>query len=874
MNIKKIGKRIGAILVTFIMVIQSLLTYAAIPSEVSSKNYKEVKVIYKGRETNSIVKEVYKTGQNGGKKFEIKGKAIFYIRAFVYETGSQCKTGVQVTYIDKNNNEVNDWWDYSNALSKEQVGWPECTDYYVEVLDDLEFVEPSTDPDKTVNPTQEMIFSVKERFGGKFKRKTTKEIKLDVGPNFLNIKTEVKDSTNVVKDSYKAVFESDTATKDGVKVLKREYATPLITGLNSKVQVDVDMQNSSLAEAPQYQVKTVPLGTKVELPIKTGTWTSIGTLSGATTKEEITYPDVDEEAGYLSAFHYDVRYGVAKASKDDNILSHDEIFNNANRLTTEKIKQRAIEDSNNQYSSRPEQGAFFDNSKTGVQTMTANFVAPKSGWYWFAIRTSSSAYGTIDGKQFVNEWRSMADQWSAGNYWGGNGWYPKDGDEAKNYYRDSSNTGSNVFYLEEGSVHTIETKWRHATQNDYRPSLQYKMSSDKISWSGWQLADNKVLMDRNFTGAANKAVQYWGYIRPDADGEYNLALYADDGARGWIGVDGKEVYFVDSLKLSDAQNQTLGDVSVSLKGEQDYPFYIEWYEGAPHDKALQPRIKLKSEPESAYRNIPDDWYRASKSEEPTVTLKDVYVSETLSKEIILPNIEGQHYVIVKTKDSYGVENQLLVGPIITVVGTEIIEVPPAGTSNNNNIVPESISNVNAKITYGTDAKKVEYVIDLSNISNVATDNGNKVFKELIQSQLKNAVIEIKDINGKEIIKDGTGNYEKTIVDNKIIIKIKDSNAIIKNGETHEINIYFPTRLNENVAYFKQTGNDNTYMKLLESQSTSPVKVNLTVSRCPKEREALIDPMTGNIILAEQYATTPKVDNVEIQVLLREVPNIH
>lgn len=157
---------------------------------------------------------------------------------------------------------------------------------------------------------------------------------------------------------------------------------------------------------------------------------------------------------------------------------------------------------------------------------------------------------------------------------------------------------------------------------------------------------------------------------------------------------------------------------------------------------------------------------------------------------------------------------------------------------------------------------------------MATDNGNKVFKELIQSQLKNAVIEIKDINGKEIIKDGTGNYEKTIVDNKIIIKIKDSNAITKNGETHEINIYFPTRLNENVTYFKQTGNDNTYMKLLESQSTSPVKVNLTVSRCPKEREALIDPMTGNIILEEQYATTPKVDNVEIQVLLREVPNIH
>lgn len=138
-----------------------------------------------------------------------------------------------------------------------------------------------------------------------------------------------------------------------MKVLKREYATPLITGLNSKVQVDVDMQNSSLAEAPQYQVKTVPLGTKVELPIKTGTWTSIGTLSGATTKEEITYPDVDEEAGYLSAFHYDVRYGVAKASKDDSNLSHDEIFNNANRLTTGKIKQRAIKDSNNQYSSRP-----------------------------------------------------------------------------------------------------------------------------------------------------------------------------------------------------------------------------------------------------------------------------------------------------------------------------------------------------------------------------------------------------------------------------------------------------------------------------------------------------------------------------------------
>ena len=873
MNIRKVSKRILSTLITFMMVIQSLLTYAAVPSEVSSKNYKEVKVIYKGRETNSIVKEVYKTGLNGGKKFEIKGKAIFYVRAFVYETGSQYKAGVQVTYIDKANNEINDWWDYTNTLTKEQVGWPECSDYYIEVLDDLEFIEPNIDPNKTINPTQEMEFSVREKFGGVFSRKTTREIQLDVGPNFLNIKTEIKDSSNVIKDSYKAVFESDTATKDGVKVLKHEFATPLITGLNSKVQIDVDMQNSSLAEAPQYQVITVPLGTKTDLPIKTGTWTSIGTLSGATSKEEIIYPDVDEEAGYISAFHYDVRYGVAKASKDDSNLSHEEIFNDKNRLTAEKIKQRAIKDINNQYSSRPEQGAFFGNSKTGVQTMTANFIAPESGWYWFAIRTSSSAYGKIDNKVFVNEWNAVADQWDkSGNYWGGNGWFPKTEDEGKNYYRDSSNTGSNVFYLEKGTVHTIETKWRHATQNDYRPSLHYKVSSNKSSWSSWELADNTVLSNRNFSGAANKAVQYWGFIRPDKDGEYNLALYADDGAKGWIGIDGEEVVFVDSLKLSNAQNQTIGSVAVSLKGGKDYPFYIEWYEGAPHDKALQPKIKLKSE--SEFQTIPDSWYHASKSEEPTVTLRDVYVSETLSKEVPLPNIEGQHYIIVKAKDSYGVENQVLVGPIITVIGTAIVETPPAGTSDNNNIVPESISNVNAMIRYGTDTKKIEYTIDLSAVSSAATSDGNKVFKELTQSQLNNAVIEITDKNGKEIIKAGTGNYEKIITDNKIVIKLKDTNVITNTGETHKINIYFPTYLNEGITYFKQTGNDNTYMKLLESQSLSPVKVKLTVSRCPKEREALIDPVTGTIILNEQYATVPKVDDVDIQVLLREIPNIH
>ena len=64
-------------------------------------------------------------------------------------------------------------------------------------------------------------------------------------------------------------------------------------------------------------------------------------------------------------------------------------------------------------------------------------------------------------------------------------------------------------------------------------------------------------------------------------------------------------------------------------------------------------------------------------------------------------------ILLQTNVTYGADI-LNANEIPTQLTTVAI-----GTKNY--VVPESISNINAKVTYGTDVKKVSYTIDLSGI---------------------------------------------------------------------------------------------------------------------------------------------------------------
>lgn len=186
----------------------------------------------------------------------------------------------------------------------------------------------------------------------------------------------------------------------------------------------------------------------------------------------------------------------------------------------------------------------------------------------------------------------------------------------------------------------------------------------------------------------------------------------------------------------------------------------------------------------------------------------------------------------------------------------------------NYVVPESISNMNAKIIYGTSAKKVSYTIDLSEICRLEL-NSKEVFKSL---DLSKAIVEVEDKAGREIVRADSKKYEVSTEGDKLIIKVKDENTIINSGDFHSMNIYFPTSFGERVIYHRNKVAGETYMDLLTYQIDHPVKVSLDICRYPKVREVV--EVEGKIIEDEEYASVPMEDTIDIVVTLREMPTIY
>lgn len=217
-------------------------------------------------------------------------------------------------------------------------------------------------------------------------------------------------------------------------------------------------------------------------------------------------------------------------------------------------------------------------------------------------------------------------------------------------------------------------------------------------------------------------------------------------------------------------------------------------------------------------------------------------------------------ILLQTNVTYGADI-LNANEIPTQLTTVTI-----GTKNY--VVPESISNINAKVTYGTDTKKVSYTIDLSEICRLEL-NSKEVFKSL---DLSKAIIEVEDRTGREIVRADSKKYEVNSQGNKLIIKVKDENTITNSGDFHSMSIYFPTSFGESVIYYRNKVIGETYMDLLTYQTDHPVKVSLGISGYPKVREAV--EVAGKIVEDEEYALALVEDTIDIVVTLREMPSIH
>ena len=851
MKVKK--RHFFAKLMVFCMLLQTTLVYGestldvnGVPTEVSGNEYVQLNV----KQDGEVIQEIQQTLTKGTET----GTVVIYVKAYAYKTGDQIKTSTVITYLTEEGKMRTEDFDQIGTLSQSDIGWPTCKDFYIEVDKPLEFDGPNDNQ-------RRVIVSFKTSTGKSFYRHTEENVKFSsakdkVSLTALNGGVDAIDNFTTYLDPTK--LNSNGKTFDTTKYVKKD----------STVKVSLDITSSSLSKDPMYQVITSE--TKPTLPLTSGTWEKMGDLSSV--KDGIKkYEDLINTPNLLTVQHYIYTTGYDKAPDDygSGARDREEVFKYP---VNSPVQQSTTLGSNTTYSTQEGTPAFFLKSTISDKTkLTATFVPQVSGNYRFCVYSATGSYGkiTINGKDevFVNNFNQYKSR-------------------TPYYHR----TSYDSFYLEAGKSYPIYLETQHKSSKDTAPCFMYAIEPaggwPKINSSGnhsisqnkhtsscymaaeeklWKIVTPDLLKNQNPSNGSNRAAKLWGFIVPKVSGEFNFGLFADDGAYGYLVVDDQKKVFVDSFGLSSAVNQSNG-IKISIKENVPYPFYLEWYEGCPTEQALAPRYR---EPNSDWKDIPSDWFRPSSNLSIGKIPLAMYEGSKVDKEIPLLNTQGKQYVILKVTDKDGNEHQIPYGPFSVAVGKEVVEIAPAGTTDKNYIVPESVSNVNAKVTYGTDCKEVKYTINLDNIAGVKVGG-----KDTFKLDLSKAVVEITDKTGKQIITDTNTIYEKQIVDNIIIIKVKDNNAITHSGEIHQLNVYFPTSFTNDVIYFKSVTNSNTYMNLIENQSSAPVKVNLTISRKPKTREAVIDTDTGIVILPEEYASTPSEDNVLFEVQLREIPSIH
>ncbi|WP_297416799.1 carboxypeptidase regulatory-like domain-containing protein [Clostridium sp.] len=176
--------------------------------------------------------------------------------------------------------------------------------------------------------------------------------------------------------------------------------------------------------------------------------------------------------------------------------------------------------------------------------------------------------------------------------------------------------------------------------------------------------------------AAWKAMKYWGYFSPSQSGYYNLGAYSDDGAYGYIIVNGQTKEFVNDWSINAAFNRTDKN-PVYLSANSYYPIYMEWYEGCPTQGAFTPVYQFSSQSStsalnSSWSNVPQNYFYSSKTTTPG-TIPGAYFGDVSG--IPFPTQDGIYYIATKfLSDNGATTTSGLYGPFI------IDNTPPTITS--------------------------------------------------------------------------------------------------------------------------------------------------------------------------------------------------
>ncbi|MTK13522.1 MAG: hypothetical protein F8N39_16030 [Clostridiaceae bacterium] len=177
------------------------------------------------------------------------------------------------------------------------------------------------------------------------------------------------------------------------------------------------------------------------------------------------------------------------------------------------------------------------------------------------------------------------------------------------------------------------------------------------------------------TNAAVKAMKLWGYFCPKNTGSYMLGAYSDDGAYGYIMVDGVKKVFVEDWRIAPPQDRS-NCSSMQLTAGKYYPIYMEWYEGCPTQAAFIPRYNCNGK---GWVNIPQDEFYSSKTTTPG-DVASAYFGDVSG--ISFPTKDGIYYMATKFVSQEGT-TQGIYGPFI-VDNTKPVLSNLVVTSNNAN----------------------------------------------------------------------------------------------------------------------------------------------------------------------------------------------
>jgi len=325
----------------------------------------------------------------------------------------------------------------------------------------------------------------------------------------------------------------------------------------------------------------------------------------------------------------------------------------------------------------------------------------------------------------------------------------------------------------------------YETQGVNSSAFLYDKSSNNLVYNNSQTS---VYSNKYVTGsttywnknAGMKAMKMWGYFVPQKSGSYLLGAYADDGAYGYITIDGVEKVFVNDWRIAGPQFRTTPDgkdgnntsssiavtydsknksgsnykfTGVNLVKGNYYPIYMEWYEGCATQGAFVPQYVYNSQNDHAFdlsndasgifngtssttyqddtnestngmHSIPQNEFYNSLTPTPG-EISTAYFGDLSG--ISFPSQDGIYYIAEKFVSGEGT-SQGLYGPFI-IDNTKPVLKSITVTSNNgnNNKLATDTNSITIKFTASEDLKTdPQLIVDGIPIYNVHKSNNNSV----------------------------------------------------------------------------------------------------------------------------------------------------